>query len=89
MEGNSSIDFWSASCLQQFQFERVFKKNIAFYFDLFFSNLFYKPTNTILGLATPLPFPLPIFLVGLALWCQASPRATHATSSLAPLLIPM
>jgi hypothetical protein len=67
MEGNSSIDFGLANYLQQFHFGRVFKKNIAFYFDLFFSNLFYKPTNAILGLATPLPLPLPIFLVGVAL----------------------
>jgi len=31
-------------------------------FELFFSNPFYKPTNPILELATPLP--LPTFLVG-------------------------
>jgi hypothetical protein len=67
MEGNSSIDFGLANCLQQVHFDQVFKKNIAFNFDLFFSNLFYKPTNAILGLATPLPLPLLIFLVGLAL----------------------
>jgi hypothetical protein len=34
-----------------------FKKKVPFFFDLFFSNPFYKPTNPILGPATLFLFP--------------------------------
>jgi hypothetical protein len=65
MEGNSSTDFGLANHLQQFHFGRVFrKKNRPFFFDLFFSNPFYKPTNPIIGHATFFPLAFLAFLVG-------------------------
>jgi hypothetical protein len=39
-------------------------KKVPLFLTFFFSNLFYKLTNPILGLATPFHLPLPAFLVG-------------------------
>jgi hypothetical protein len=51
---------WPTTC-NNFILHR-FKKKTSYFFKIKFPNPFYKPTNPILGLATPLPLLLLAFL---------------------------